>query len=244
VAVRIWSKKHPARLKNAKAIFFDVGGTLVYGSVGHIDRLYDALGHLGYIGTREDVVRANDRARRAVARHRRRRAAGLDPTDASRMWLDHLADELGLGVGGAVLERELAYAVARTQTDSEPELDPEALPLLERLQQRDFRLGVISNWSADLPDYLEELGLAHCFEVVIASEAVGAQKPHREIFLRALAATKCPPRRAVHVGDDYWADVVGARSIGIHPVLIDRHRETADPDCTTITRLRDLEPLL
>jgi len=69
---------------------------------------------------------------------------------------------------------------------------------------------------------------------------VGAAKPHREIFLRGLAAVDASPERAVHVGDDYWADVVGAREIGIRPVLVDRDREAVHLDCPTIAHLLEL----
>ena len=73
---------------------------------------------------------------------------------------------------------------------------------------------------------------------------MGTAKPHREIFLRGLTALDCHPSCAVHVGDDYWADVVGAREIGIHPVLIDRDSEDVHADCATITRLGELAALL
>jgi len=139
---------------------------------------------------------------------------------------------------------ELATAIRHIEASGEVTVDPDASGLLARLTERGLRLGVISNWSADLPDYLARRGLARFFPIIIASEAVGSAKPHREIFLRGLAAAGCAPTNAVHVGDDYWADVVGARDIGMSPVLVDRQKEDIHSDCPTITRLRDLEALL
>jgi HAD superfamily hydrolase (TIGR01549 family) len=151
---------------------------------------------------------------------------------------------LALGYHYADLERELAVAIRQIETSRVETVDPDAKSLLSSLRAKKLRLGVISNWSADLAQYLARHGLAEYFDTIIASEAVGASKPHKEIFLKGLAALGCPPGNAVHVGDDYWADVVGARDLGMSPVLIDRDRESVHSDCPTIARLRDLEGLL
>jgi len=230
--------------RGVEVVFFDVGGTLVYGDLGHLDLLHQALVVIGYKVTREEVLQANDLARRAVARRRRRHTTRMDTGHASRMWLDHLATELRLDLRGEDLEQELTLAIRDIETSRAEKVDPDAPALLDALKDRGFRLGVISNWSADLSRYLEDRDLAKYFDIIMASEAVGSPKPHREIFLRALSAMRCEPRSAVHVGDDYWADVVGARDVGICPILLDRDREDVHADCTTIIRLKELETLL
>jgi len=242
--VAILGKRRTERLTNIRAVFFDVGGTLIYSDLGHLDLLHEALLVIGYKVTRDEVVEANDLARRAVARSRRRHPARMDTGTASRMWLDHLVAALDLELEPSALERELARAIRMVETHRPEVLDPDAHDVLRTLRRRRFRLGIISNWGTDLPEYLTSFGLAQYFEVVIASEAVGTSKPHREIFLRGLSALDAKPREAVHVGDDYWADVVGARSIGINPVLIDRDGEDPHADCLTVARLSDLETLL
>ena len=244
MAIRKWLKNHWGRFGKTRVVFFDVGGTLVYSDMSHLDLLHQALVVIGYKVAREEVLAANDLARRAVARRRRRIAARMDTGQASRMWLDHLADALNLDLQGKDLEQELAAAIRRIESSGPEKVDPDALPLLASLLERGLRLGVISNWSADLPQYLEARGLAMYFEAIVASEAVGSVKPHREIFLKGLAAMGCSPHEAVHVGDDYWADIVGTREIGMRAVLIDRDGEDPHADCPTITRLRDLEKLL
>ncbi len=234
------SQQRRRQMTGIRAVFFDVGGTLIYSDLGHLDLLHQALLAIGYRLTRDEVMEANDLARRAVARSRRRHPARMNTHTASRMWLEHLASALDLDLSSQILERELARAIRAVETRSPETLDPDAHDLLRDLQQREFRLGVISNWGEDLPEYLASFGLAGYFEVVIASEAVGTAKPHREIFLRGLSALGVQPREAVHVGDDYWADVVGARSIGIQAVLVDRDGEDPHADCITLTRLGDL----
>ena len=50
---------------------------------------------------------------------------------------------------------------------------------------------------------------------VTVSQRVGAIKPHPAIFAAARAALGGPPPdRILHVGDDWAADVVGARAAG------------------------------
>lgn len=226
------------------AVFFDVGGTLVSTDLTHVDLLHQALQVIGYTLDREEVRSANDVARRAVARRRRRLAARMDTGQASRMWLEHLAGALDLDLPAQDLEQELSLAIRRIEASGPEEVDPDAHGVLITLLDRGLRLGVISNWSADLPEYLEKRGLARYFETIVASESAGSAKPHREIFLKGLAAVGCSPSEAVHVGDDYWADIVGARDIGMNAVLLDRQRENPHADCPTITRLRDLPDLL
>ncbi len=48
------------------------------------------------------------------------------------------------------------------------------------------------------------------------------EKPDRKIFEHALTAMGIEPQAALMVGDNYYDDVVGARSVGMDAVLINR----------------------
>ena len=233
-----------AKPPEVKVVFFDVGGTLIVGEYGWLDYLCEALTLVGYDLKREEVARANDLARQAVARRRRRIPSRFESRGAGHMWLDHLAEVLDLDLRGPDLEAAIAEATTGMDFSQQVIVDPDAPALLYELKYRGFRLGVISNWNADLRKYLEDRALARFFEVILASEEVGSQKPHREIFLKALAAMKCLPQEAIHIGDDYWTDVVGARGVGIRPVLVDRDREGLHRDCTVVRRLKEVEELV
>jgi putative hydrolase of the HAD superfamily len=95
-------------------------------------------------------------------------------------------------------------------------------PALMALQGAGFRLAVISNWAWSLPELLHTLSLAGHFEALVTSARVGYEKPHRGIFEHALELMGVAPSDAVHVGDSVYADVRGARTVGIAPVLIAR----------------------
>lgn len=73
-----------------------------------------------------------------------------------------------------------------------------------------------------------------CPAGMVSADTVRAYKPHREIFEEALRLSGCVPEEAVHIGDSYDTDIVGARAADIRPVLLLRGRsghddvETAD----------------
>ena len=99
---------------------------------------------------------------------------------------------------------------------------PDVIPALDVMQAAGLRLGVVSNWSWAAPELLQTLELARHFEVMSISARVGYQKPSPVIFEHALDLLDVSADEALHVGDDLSADVVGARRVGIEPVLIDR----------------------
>jgi len=52
------------------------------------------------------------------------------------------------------------------------------------------------------------------------------------------------PEETLYIGDNYYADVVGAQEAGMVAVLIDRERIFPDPDCPTIYEIGELPGLL
>jgi putative hydrolase of the HAD superfamily len=69
---------------------------------------------------------------------------------------------------------------------------------------------------------------------------MGSSKPHRDIFLHALGRADVRAEETVYVGDSYLADVLGSRSAGLHPVLIDRDGVAPKVDAPVIRALTDL----
>lgn len=126
---------------------------------------------------------------------------------------------------------------------------PDVVPAVEAMRTAGLRLGVISNFVWGGPELIHDLELARHFEVLVVSARVGFQKPHRGIFEHALSAMGVPADRALHVGDSYKGDVIGARRVGITPILIDRNsddparvrQEHDDPELMVV---RDLFELL
>lgn len=72
---------------------------------------------------------------------------------------------------------------------------------------------------------------------IVSADIVRAYKPHREVFAEALRVSGCAPDEAVHIGDSYDTDVIGARSAGIRPVLLLRGRVPQHDDADTANDL-------
>jgi putative hydrolase of the HAD superfamily len=110
----------------------------------------------------------------------------------------------------------------------------DALPALAALREHELKIGLVSNGSRDL----EEFVVHHALDVdcAIGSRAFGRTKPHPEIFRRALALLDVEPEEAAMIGDSYEDDIEGARALGLKAFLLDRDgRYPDEPD-----RLPDL----
>jgi len=88
-----------------------------------------------------------------------------------------------------------------------------------------------------------ELGLDGFFELILVAGEVSSWKPEPGLFINALDRMEIRPDEAVYVGDNYYADVVGARRAGIRPVLYDPNRVFPEADCTVIESIKELQVL-
>jgi len=76
---------------------------------------------------------------------------------------------------------------------------------------------------------------------VVTSSEVGANKPEPPIFLAALERARVDASEAAYIGDQYETDVVGARGVGIKPILIDRYDLLPEvSDCPRIHTLTEV----
>jgi HAD superfamily hydrolase (TIGR01549 family) len=89
-------------------------------------------------------------------------------------------------------------------------LEPNVYEVLTVLA-RSYRLAVISNGfvSAQLPR-MQAAGIAHFFEEVVVSEAIGFAKPSPEIFHHTLSRLDLTPAQVLYVGDSLNHDYAGA----------------------------------
>jgi HAD superfamily hydrolase (TIGR01549 family) len=117
------------------------------------------------------------------------------------------------------------------------ELYDDALPTLEDMRRRGLKIGLLSNSSRNLEEFVAHHGLPA--DEVLTSGAHGKTKPHESIFMALLSQLEVEPPQAAMVGDTLHEDVEGARAIGMRAVLLDR--EGRHPDVEG--RLDDLRGL-
>lgn len=110
---------------------------------------------------------------------------------------------------------------------------------------------IVSNADGTVADVLGSIGLLQVgpgpgveVHAIIDSGAVGVAKPDPAIFELALATVGTTPDRAIHVGDAYQYDVLGARAAGVRPVLVDPFDLRADVDCERVASLVEVAALL
>ena len=115
---------------------------------------------------------------------------------------------------------------------------------LRQLRAAGLKLAVVSNANGTLSRAFPRLGLAEYFDVILDSAVEGVEKPDRRYFELALNRTRATPDTTVHVGDFYNIDVAGARSAGLHAVLVDERDLYGDADCARIRTIAELPALL
>ena len=198
-----------------RAVIFDVDFTLA--------RPGPELGPDGYrrVGERHGLVLDPDlyESARLVALDRLQRHPDHEHDD--ELWIA-FTEEIVRGMGGTTAgaracAEELVLAWERHERFT---LYEDALPALAALREHGVKIGLISNGSRDLDEFVAHHGLdADC---VVGSRAFGRTKPHPEIFLHALALLDVRPEEAAMIGDSYEDDIVGARALGMQAFLLDR----------------------
>jgi len=95
-------------------------------------------------------------------------------------------------------------------------LKPEAPAVLDALQQKGFRLAVISDIVSRrlVQDRLKEYGIAHYFDPIMTSSNFGWRKPNERIFAETARRMNLSPDEITYVGDTVPRDVSGARRAG------------------------------
>jgi putative hydrolase of the HAD superfamily len=111
--------------------------------------------------------------------------------------------------------------------------------VLSSLRQQDLPLALVANWASSLSDLVEQLGIRQEFSAIVSSQSAGVEKPDPAIFRRAVEelSLSVETDRILYVGNEYRADVLGARSAGLTPVLIDRNGLYNHADCLRFTSL-------
>lgn len=95
---------------------------------------------------------------------------------------------------------------------------------LLRLKGMGFRLGVISNaclYDEVMKASFEQAGVGDLFDSYTFSYGAGYCKPRPEIFMHALSGMQLAPQEAVMIGDNAVNDLEPAVRLGMHAVLYD-----------------------
>jgi len=226
------------------AVFFDAGETLVHPHPTFADLFAQTLRTQGY-----DVSAETVRERGHVVFERFRSAAHANELwttsleRSRRFWHDVYAvfvRELGIADADGLLD--VLYA---TFTDlANYRVFEDVPPVLDRLRDAGFVLGVVSNFEEWLERLLEQLGVRSYFSVTVVSGIEGIEKPDPRIFALAMERVGVRPELSVYVGDNPEFDVQPALEAGMFPVLLDRRERFPDAPGARITSMGQLPALI
>ena len=105
---------------------------------------------------------------------------------------------------------------------------PEGLgAALDAIRALGVKVAIISNSEGMLDRLFTDLGVLRHFDLVVDSGKVGVEKPDPRIFEIALQRFAVPASRALHLGDMFATDILGARAAGIRTALIDPFKHYA-----------------
>ena len=214
----------------AKAIFFDVGNTLLFPD--H-ERIFPPLYQRNVVLSPEQLLSIECRTKKefdAILQQRRAVDHGF-----WYLFYSHLVEELGLPPGGL---RDTLVASTRVSANWGA-IRSDTREILERIGKR-YRIGVISNSDGKIAALLERNQINDCFLSITDSGLVGYEKPHPAIFQAGLRAMNAAPEESLYVGDLYSVDYLGATSVGMQAMLFDvcgAYRETELPRVESLAEL-------
>ncbi len=224
-----------------KAVFIDVGNTLLYEKPSRFEIYAEGARRRGLAITTEemrDLMRDAHRQLPQVVDGSFRYTEGWFAAYMLRIF------HQSLGIAKSEMPGLTEELFARFSSPGTFVLFPGAIELLEDLRRLRLKIGLVSNWSARLPSLLDRLDLARRVDFVLCSAIERTEKPERAIFQRALARAGVAAHSALHAGDDMEKDVEGARRAGIEPVLVDHSGTRRGAAERTVRDLPELSRLV
>jgi FMN phosphatase YigB (HAD superfamily) len=229
---------------NIKAILFDFDGTLRHhlptGGEVFTDYVVDSL---GLPVTEEDRRRTARWEHYYFANSPEIQADSKKYSDEEDFWF-HFAHRRLMALGcPPVLVPELGSKVSAYMRENyKPQvwMPEEIHPIILNLREDGYILGVVSNRDNPYEDEIDEMGMGDYFHFSLAAGEVNSWKPEPGIFQAALELSESTAQETIYIGDNYFADVVGARRAGLRPVLYDPKGIFHDPGCPVIVSFDEL----
>ena len=171
----------------------------------------------------------------------------IEEDDEKDFWRNYSYRRLiSLGFSSAVAE-SFAPEVSSYMGEfyQRKDIIPEELfKVLDMLRDAGYKMGVVSNRDKPYWEELVALDLCPYFEFSLAAGEVQSWKPDTGIFQAALDRIDSSSAQTLYVGDNFFADVVGAHRAGLWPVLYDSKGIFPDPGCPVITNFEELPKIV
>jgi len=215
-----------------RALFFDVGNTLLFPDRTHILAPLHQRKLTPSLAQWHAIERKTKKEFDDILQHDGKADHGF-----WYLFYSHLLPELG--VHNDALRDTLVNATRVSANWCD--IRPGTRETLQRLGRR-YPLAVISNADGKIADVLNRCGIADCFQQIIDSGLVGYEKPHPAIFEAALHTMNVSPEQSLYVGDVFSVDYAGATRAGMQAILFDvsgAYRESGLPRVESMEELEN-----
>jgi len=222
-----------------ETLLLDAGGVLTFPNWERVSAILNRHG----VGVAAGALRAADPHAKFAIDSAYSTSTEKDADRGSRYF--HLTFDAAGVPAGAVREPALAELWAYHQEHNLWEhVPPDVFPALEQLRAAGLTLAIASNANGVLQRLFDRVGLTPYFHAICDSHVEGVEKPDPRFFQIVLARAGGRADTAMHVGDLYYVDVLGARRAGIRALLLDPHGLYESFDVQRITSLRELVSLV
>jgi putative hydrolase of the HAD superfamily len=202
-----------------KAVLFDYGNTLIaFGPEQQAAQSAAMINVLQQAGRTVDAEALDQLRHAQVMRPYERDGIENDFTEVCREVVELTGpDEDGSLTQAIARARQTAF-IASVKVASN------VVTVLEELSPN-YSLGVLSNYPCthSIVESLRHLDLLRFFPTVVVSGDVGYAKPHPATYEALLAGVGLQPQECVYVGDNWLADIQGAKRAGMRAVWIREH---------------------
>ncbi|MCI0480697.1 MAG: HAD family hydrolase [Candidatus Dadabacteria bacterium] len=225
--------------KSKKAFFFDFGDTLASTDPPFIFRIAMAMRKSGFdITDREFEAEYVKADYRLFLKHKE--MGRISPREHREWFFPILYESLA-----PVADIESFRVRVRSEMNEigfsrSPVLG--AAELLDFLKGKGYLLAVISNNDGYTEEKCEEVGIRRYLDFVFDSTKLDMVKPDRRIFKYAAEKMGISPSDAVHIGDMYGTDVMGALNAGSDVIWFNgrKMRKFDDTEVKEVSELSEI----
>jgi putative hydrolase of the HAD superfamily len=223
-----------------RAVFFDVGETLVHVEPSFADLFASVIADAGHERSMDRVLEASAHVYAGFSEAAHDRLLWTTSPERSRAFWGSVYDRM-LADLGIPDDDGLAARLHREFTRLEHyALFDDVRPAVRTLRGAGLSLGIVSNFEAWLEEWFGVHALVETFPVRVISGIEGIEKPDERIYRLALERAGVEASESVYVGDNPEFDVDPPAALGMFPVLVDRRGRFPEHPGTRVTDLRQL----
>ena len=165
--------------------------------------------------------------------------------------IEHVCGVMGVQVGAEQMTKAVEIRLRHIRRMIEPR--PDAVATLARLKNQDYKIGLISNCSIEIPILWQETAFANLVATPIFSCRERLKKPDPHIYHLACERLGVMPEHCLYIADGEDYELTAAAKVGLHPVLLrtssqetrgELHQETREWQGPTIAGLPEVLQLV